>query len=82
MKQPMAPIPGPFRALIAWLRDRRGLDLFGRINFTRGFYVGGIEVTADDVRAWKDMIGGQPAKKNPRNKHPAEKEEDSVDALV
>lgn len=74
MKQPIAPIPSPFKALVAWLRLRRGLDLTGRINFLRGFAIDGIVFTKDDAIKIKELIDATGAK-NPRNKHPAKSEE-------
>ena len=56
LKQPQAAIPGPFKALLTWLRYRRGLDLYGRINFNRGFAIGGIEFTVEDAKKLKALI--------------------------
>lgn len=64
-KQVMAPIPGPFKAFVHWLRFRRGLDLTGRINFTRGFALGDVNFTAEDgpkLRALLDKPSAARAK--------------------
>lgn len=42
---PQAPVPSMFRALFRYLKERRGLDLYSRINFTTGFNVGGTTIT-------------------------------------
>lgn len=73
-KKPISPIPTMFMPILRWLRDRRGLDLFGRINFIRPVFFDGVEVTVEDVKAWKALVAAQGAdkpKRQPRNKHPA-----------
>lgn len=71
MKQPNAPIPGIFKALVQWLRHRYGVNLIGgRFDFERGLCVGGRHLTPelfDRLAALAD--GDKPASKNPRNKH-------------
>lgn len=49
-------IPPPFKAIVFWLKQRRGLDLYGGINFTKGFKVGNIEVTPDHVKRLLALI--------------------------
>ena len=49
-------IPPPFKAIVFWLKNRRGLDLYGGINFTAGFKVGNIEVTPDHVKRLLALI--------------------------
>jgi len=73
MKKPTPPIPGVFKAIVQWFRHRFGLNLYGgRWNFEWGFYVGGRHVTPELIERLAALADGdKPAKKNPRNKHPA-----------
>ena len=62
MRIPNAPIPGMFKALVAWFRHRYGLNLIGgRFNFERGLAVGGWHLTPELVEKLIALAdGGKP----------------------
>lgn len=77
MPMPQIPIPPIFKALVRWLKDRRGMDLYGRTpKFTTSFYVGNEEVTPEFIKAIKDNLASAPAElketRRPKNKTPTE----------
>ena len=67
MKQIMAPIPSPFKALFGWLHRLFGVSVMGRLNFERGFYVGGVHVTPELMRELNEMVGGNTSRKRSPN---------------
>ncbi len=67
MKQIMAPIPSPFKALFGWLHRLFGVSVMGRLNFERGFYVGGVQVTPELVRELNDLVYGNTSRKRAPN---------------
>lgn len=72
LRQVQPPIPQPFRALVRWLRDRRGIDLISRFR-VNDIWIGDVRITPTIARSLVSLVGEEetPREKNPRNKHPA-----------
>jgi len=67
-KKPVSMVPTVFMPILRWLRDRRGIDLFARINITRPIRIDGVDITGADIRRLKELLLTDSAESRPKDK--------------